>query len=384
LRAAPASPILRCTLAARIPMAQVVFILGAGASADAGVPLLADFLDTAWHLLETCEEALGAAATDFRHVFDGVEALSLTQAKSSLTFSHLEEVFTAFEMAQTLQVLPGREGADVGSYVRAMESLIVTTIEQTLQFPSRDDVPLPPPPYGDFVKLLETLTAKATPKRSAAVITFNYDIAMDYALLGAEWCIDYGFGRLGTGTALPLLKLHGSLNWGVCDVCGELQAFNPRHGTRHPVSGGQRVHAHDPVTILRLTCLAEKPPRCQRCKTGTLRIPVLVPPTWYKEKGHRALSCVWARAARELREAEYIFVVGYSCPESDSFFRYLYSLGTASSKPLRVLCVVNPDGEVTARLGRLLGPGAKDRHCSIPDTFGGIAKHVRQLCRVSL
>jgi hypothetical protein len=37
---------------------------------------------------------------------------------------------------------------------------------------------------------------------------------------------------------------------------------------------------------------------------------------------------VWRTAAQHLSEAEHIFIIGYSLPETDQFFRYLYGLGT--------------------------------------------------------
>lgn len=61
------------------------------------------------------------------------------------------------------------------------------------------------------------------------------------------------------------------------------------------------------------------------------------------------LQSVWARAAKELSEALEIYVVGYSYPRSDAFFRYLYALGTVGGPVLRKFWVFDaaPDrGEV--------------------------------------
>jgi hypothetical protein len=74
-----------------------------------------------------------------------------------------------------------------------------------------------------------------------------------------------------------------------------------------------------------------------------------------------------------LSEAEDIFVVGYSLPETDAFFRYLYALGTANrDKVLRRFWVFNPKeegGEVDMRFKALLGPGAQQRYKYYAVTF---------------
>jgi hypothetical protein len=89
--------------------------------------------------------------------------------------------------------------------------------------------------------------------------------------------------------------------------------------------------------------------------------PVLVPPTWNKADSHRALEKVWSLAAHELSGAENIFVIGYSMPETDSFFRHLYALGTVGGIMLRRFWVFNPNHSVERRFHDLLGPGAEDR-----------------------
>ena len=91
--------------------------------------------------------------------------------------------------------------------------------------------------------------------------------------------------------------------------------------------------------------------------------PVLVPPTWNKNEYHIGLPRVWGHAARELAEAENIFVIGYSLPESDTFFRYLFALGSASDTRLKRLWVVNPDkgGHVKGRFEAMVGRGIQSR-----------------------
>ena len=77
---------------------------------------------------------------------------------------------------------------------------------------------------------------------------------------------------------------------------------------------------------------------------------------WCRQHGikteyHNSLSIVWKKAAQLLSEAENIFVIGYSLPESDSFFRYLYGLGTVGDFMLKRFWIFDPDqsGAVKSR-----------------------------------
>jgi hypothetical protein len=91
--------------------------------------------------------------------------------------------------------------------------------------------------------------------------------------------------------------------------------------------------------------------------------PVIVPPAWNKADYHQLLSKIWGTAAKELEEAEYIFIIGYSLPETDAFFRLLYGIGTVGDKPLKKVIVYNPDdtGVIEQRFKGMLGPGALAR-----------------------
>jgi hypothetical protein len=63
-------------------MANNVFILGAGASATAGVPLMRDFLDRAHDLWQA--NKVGSAKQHFDLVFDAVSVLPQVHSKAML------------------------------------------------------------------------------------------------------------------------------------------------------------------------------------------------------------------------------------------------------------------------------------------------------------
>ena len=102
--------------------------------------------------------------------------------------------------------------------------------------------------------------------------------------------------------------------------------------------------------------------------------PLIVPPTWNKTDYQGALRSVWARAAQELGEAREIFVVGYSLPETDKFFKYLFGLGAIGPSLLRRFEVFDKarDDKVGDRFRALLGPFAQRVFRSYPNVvFSG-------------
>src|SRR4051794_16623408 len=116
-------------------MSKTVFIIGAGASAKAGVPLMNGFLDTAEHIL-TSGKVEGPDREHFDAVFKGLHSLQGVFAKSQLDTYNLEAVFIAFEMAGLVEKLDGFTSDAVKMLSTSMRRVIVKTIEKTMRFPS--------------------------------------------------------------------------------------------------------------------------------------------------------------------------------------------------------------------------------------------------------
>jgi hypothetical protein len=347
-------------------LSSVVFILGAGASKQCGAPLMADFLDVASHLYRT--GATEDKKSDFERVFRAIGALQAVHSKAQLDLTNIESIFTALEVAKVLGKLPDTETAEIPKVISSLKEVIVKTLELTIDFPTRKSYVGVPPPYEQFADLLTYLRGDAFPTHSTSVITFNYDIAVDMALFRAGLGPDYGISSTDRShSPVPLLKLHGSLNWASREDNGEvcpmlLEQYFSKYSIR-----GFEDHS---------TCKAPVGSQLKEyfSKHTEIKVaaePVIVPPTWNKADHHQALSTVWANAAHQLGEAEYIFIVGYSLPETDAFFRLLYALGTVGKNPLQKIIIYNPDtsGQVDARFKSMLGSGAVARYKYKSKTF---------------
>lgn len=336
-------------------MSNVVFILGAGASKDAGAPVMSEFFSSSRDLF--AKGQAGEAEESFRNVFKVLGNLQSVHSKCDIDLQNVESVFAVLEMARTLGKLPGLNPRKIKSKISDLKSVISKTVEQTVLFGiERGTMIYPAANYLRFRKLIDYLQQHADPPRTVAVITFNYDVAADHSLaqkgLKPDYCIENN-GPQG----VRLLKLHGSLNWLYCPTCRRIHVLDL-----------MQKHAPDFFeNDLIPTDYIEVPMPLSRwlaefdcCEHKRSNEPFIVPPTWNKSDYHKVMLPVWRAAAEELESAEDIFVIGYSLPQSDAFFHHLYGLGSVSERPLRRFWVFNPDTEeVEGRFRRLLGTGAQ-------------------------
>lgn len=371
-------------------MAENVFILGAGASKDTGAPLMADFLDKAEMIyLYEIEKYLRfkhsdekeKIKNDFKNVFKAISDLQLIYSKSFLDLYNIESLFGAIEMGVLINRLLDYSSDKIKSLRNSIINLIVKTLEISIQFPTNKEYTRNQPqqkfyrpdqllnPSETYSKLVDLICQI----RESSILTFNYDISVDFALFKQRNFINYCLEQ-DDSEGYPLLKLHGSVNWGLCHQCKKIIPmsfedcfeqykfnFNPSESYNVlPISEGLQVFTHS------------------TCSTRVDTTPVLVPPTWNKTEYQTNLANVWNKAAKELFEAKNIFIMGYSFPETDSFFRYLYALGTAGPNMIKRIWIYNPDETVKTRFSTIIGSGVQNRFNFFPMKFSEAIEHIRE------
>ena len=134
--------------------------------------------------------------------------------------------------------------------------------------------------------------------KKTGFVSLNYDILIDNAL--DDYSIDYGVEiiqpQFQKEKNVKLLKLHGSLNWQYCTNCVKL-ALTPRVKS------------------------ALKLDECPLCKRK--RIPIIIPPTFFKVMSNYYLQRIWHETERMLSYAKRIIFCGYSFPDADIHIKYL-------------------------------------------------------------
>jgi hypothetical protein len=306
---------LKQPAASRI-VSRYLFILGAGASKHTGAPLMADFLDKSRGLFAA--NRVSEYTEDLSRVFNAISKLQSVHSKSELDIVNLESVFSAFEMAELLDLpLFG------GDLVHSMRRLIAWTLDEAVRFEAKEGKIVSSPPYRNFASMIFGFAQGKGPPPTCTVITFNYDLAVDLALHTAGLNPNYGLAGDSEG-AVNLFKLHGSVNWHRCKSCKRIVPETIPPLDRFVNTATLQWSKLKQILGVREEC-------CGEALTGDS---IIVPPSWNKAEYRSDLVKVWQHAAKELKGATSIVVCGYSLPETDSFFRYLYGLGTEGGEPL--------------------------------------------------
>lgn len=333
------------------------------------------FFDAAYRLLR--DDRGSISADHFDRIFDLLNnRLPLLRSKASADLQNLETVFSLIEMGNALGRIPAVGESELHQCATAIRCVLAETIQQYCRFPVDSEGVLNP--QADYKRFIEGLLPllRERPK-SCSFITFNYDVALDFALHYHGVDIDYALPSSPPSNQRPtLLKLHGSLNWAFCSVCNEARAltmerlFTVLQMPLHKLAGRQVVL---PV-ISRLSSLGE---HCKGALPSTT--PAVVPPSWNKTQYQQQLQSVWRRAALELSEAEHLFIVGYSFPQTDGFFRDLFALSVFGPARFERIYFVNPDATVGGRFRELLGPDAQARMNQVQSRFEDIIPEILRL-----
>jgi NAD-dependent SIR2 family protein deacetylase len=348
-------------------MNDVLFVIGAGASVHTGVPTMPHFLDRARDLFVSRQ--VEDARPQFERVFRGIGALQQVHSKANVDIHNVESVFSAFEMAEFLGTFGDYTPGELKELSEAMPVVISRTVEQSMMLPVRrtaegEGVVRNPAAYSALARRIASLLDETRPQRAVTILSFNYDLGLELALQAEQH--EYTNALTDPEQRLAVLKLHGSIAWYRC-ACGELVDFSRR---RYNWSDTALRN----INIRQVPMEITKPVQAGQffhCKGKPHEGPVIVPPIWNKMRLQKGIFKVWSQAAYRFRSAETVIAIGYSLPQTDAFFRYLYALGSVGEVPLRRFWVINSDtsGEVEARFASMLGRGSENRFQYFPMTL---------------
>lgn len=173
------------------------------------------------------------------------------------------------------------------------------------------------------------------------IVTTNYDCCIDRALTESSvpfsYLIDFANPELlagQAGTASPLIKLHGSLNWFYCETCQEVHLID----IERTVRDYQEDRAPYPVIGV-----------CRNC--GGQRRGLLVPPLAMKFDVAPPLNPLIDRAALSFSRSDLVIVVGYSFADADLYISRMLSKAMQASDKNRLI-IFDPDYGVVEKVRR--------------------------------
>ncbi|MBF0463574.1 MAG: hypothetical protein HQK88_04350 [Nitrospirae bacterium] len=334
---------------------KTVFILGAGFSYDAGIPLQAALL----------KEALTITPPVF--TYNNPEAISFMEYQKklkdfinnlfgSLDNVALEDIFTILDKS-----VIGKERFKEYSWKELYEyrGYLVNLILQVLTIKLKDITNSSEKPYKKFAEKVIEIREKAGQKTdSLGIISLNWDTLLELSLNKAltdskdkkcriDYCA-YTHHRDNTEVShinlkslgfynIKVLKLHGSLNWLYCSNCGRLYVDDGNIGI-------EKIE-------------------CNYCKSYTEKLyeePLIITPTMIKELHNLHIKNIWQNAFIEIQEATDIYFIGYSLPYADFEFKYI--LKKAIDKKSKITVVLSKNDETNGtnkRYQEFLGNSVK-------------------------
>lgn len=357
-------------------MSKTVFILGAGASKDSGAPLMDEFLNESDKLNKSgkIEEIF---KDDFKRVSEAMNTLDPIYAKANVDFENIEKVYSLFEMGRYIKKLPGMNNPEeIGKIIDSLRVLIFETLDKTITIKMKENDKLcPDGSYGDFVSLLKSI--KNQDGTFPSIISFNYDLALDCALFYNDYQVNYCFDN--NNGDIKLMKLHGSLNWFKSKDSNEIIPYDFSEINKW-YRNLPALDVYNEKVNISLTKKFTKEKISYKGKE-LQPIPIIIPPTWNKLEFSYNLKIaeVWQKAAKELSDAENIFVIGYSYPETDNFFKYFYALAILGTSSINRFWVFNPDQLIKRKFFNLLGPRVKRSYKFEPKRFSEAIEFLKEI-----
>jgi len=339
--------------------AKRVFILGAGFSKPAGMPLATELLPLLQQKLQLDEMQQWLDDLSQRLAW-----LSGSDEHADSFRLNVEEVFhyahfdiEVHRLKQHLAGVGRHDGPETPW--NAAQSIIawLSYLEDALR-----DVVLDAQEEAELAPI--TRWAEGIDARDA-VVTFNYDTLVECALtqLGRIW--NHGTGREGDG-GTAVCKLHGSIDWIVADRSGSLSKcdllFEKDNANQSEQNTG---HVEDDCRLWR--CRTRDQLRKWMSGRDLQSIPEHAWPTSvgiaglgaYKQLHQIPGLCrVWAHGMRALYEADVGVVVGFSMSDFDAMaqlqFAEVARKRREESRPLRVIVIDPFQNEATkARFQRV-------------------------------
>lgn len=279
-----------------------IIILGAGASASDGAPLqnklFKEFFD--YYSQNNVWNSEEQVIIDFFEEFWGID-INNYQNRNVL-FPTFEECLGVLDLACSRgESLKGYNEKKINDVRNALIFLIGKILDEKLR---REMIH-----HKDLVTRLKD----EGKLKQTTFISLNYDIIIDNALIEVypDYHLDYGIDFVnferGNNWKKPkknksvlLLKLHGSLNWLYCPTCSHMELTPKEKGAVNAFYNAEK---------------------CRSCETPMK--PVIIPPTFYKEMSNPSIQEIFLKADKVLRDAERIFICGYSFPNADIHIKYL-------------------------------------------------------------
>ena len=290
---------------------NTTILLGAGASASEGAPIQSKlFSDYFKYLRENQFEIYRNMNREIATYFSLMFNIDVDNGNlDRINFPTFEEVLGIIDLGisrgESFKNFDLESVAENGNRLRQIRVYLILLMAKIL----KEKLYVENVHHNNLIRNLN----QANLLKDTNFVSTNYDILIDNALTNLNpRNVDYGvfFTNIyrernwytPNRNSTKLYKIHGSLNWLYCPSCNTL--------TYTPYEKG----------IVRLvddfgSC------SCPTC--SSVIIPIIVPPTYFKNMSNIFLNEIWAKTEQLLRRTRHIIICGYSFPDADMHIKYL-------------------------------------------------------------
>jgi hypothetical protein len=306
-----------------------VYIVGAGFSKYAGLPLQADFTEA---LLEPRSDEQYPMRPLINHLGQFVhDAFDHKVSANARFWPNLEDVFTNIDMAANTGHHLGSEHSP--SVLRTTRRVLLARMMCMLheRFTKAAEVE-----SEDWVSLNSFFNGLNIPH--SAFISINWDTVIERRVAELRKVVNFDYRCLAVAAdfkgnenvvlkrkpldeakTLPLVKIHGSVNWLYCDNCRRLYWFPAEKA----IEVALQLVTHKEGKRLKLA-------RLEDCERWTCPVCTEVPLTtriatfsFLKALDFPMFERSWLSAEQLLRNAKKWIFIGYSLPAADYEFKHL-------------------------------------------------------------
>ena len=330
-------------------MTDNVIILGAGASVDAGIPLLTNFVEKMWEFSITGRCNGKELSEDDKKIFN--EAMKV---KNELDGYHGRAAFNDRNIEDILSILSfnliGGKKSD-----REKQKWFIKAITRTIDLTCnvQHDGKLnrmQSDGNGVYRSFWHRLFArfKDAPNSFPTIISFNYDLVLERSLLQALIGTNYDFYK----DKFPFSSINLKYQYGlVKDLMFKAKytqfttSLSPaRQETElilEPID--EPLQNSINIELLKLHGSLNFPATKEGVffPTQAADNPYILPPIINKWVG-RNEETIWSAGLQRLREAKNIIIIGYSLPQTDIFMQYFLRAGVGPNLNLNKIIVFDP------------------------------------------
>ena len=341
-------------------MSDNVIILGAGASKDAGVPLLAGFVEKMLDFHQKGTNGSESLSADDKAIFQNainiINELDGYHGRAAFDDRNIEDILSILSFEVIGGEQPQRDKWEM------MIKAIARTIELTCTLKHAGGIPelLDRNIDNEYTRFWIRLFRQFGPKKQLpTIINLNYDLVLERSLFQL-----LNSGQFGTNNLQPL---------GNFPFDGIRLEYHYKHLARCNYRlGSHRYRYNMPSSVLLLDSIALMPSTSGEMKTavtveilklhGSMNFPAtgnglathnvhypteadadpyILPPIFNKLSMSDAAP-MWKVALSRLRAAKKIFIVGYSLPRTDIYMQYVFKTALGPNRDLRGIVVFNP------------------------------------------